>query len=297
VMSRRRRRQAFQLGPFRAVKLGAPSAFLDPYYAAIGMTWRAFILAVSFAYLSLHAIFGVAYAVIGAADGSPTPKDFADSIYLSIVMLATAGTGPTAPASFAGHLITAVEVLTGLFFSATVTGLIFARFSRAQEVVLFSQNAVIGRYEGQRALMVRLASCRVRPLAEMKAHLSWMECIELGDGRIFRRIQDLPLLKSTNPRMALAWTLIHLIDDASPMLTAFDGEAEFTLTASVCGLDPLLISPAIGNRSYDRCEVLRDHDFADAIFSEGRTLVFDLGKLHDTFPLAFDLETERGLNH
>ena len=38
-----------------------------------------------------------------------------------------------APATHAAHAVASVEILTGLFFSATMTGFIFARLARPRE--------------------------------------------------------------------------------------------------------------------------------------------------------------------
>ena len=43
--------------------------------------------------------------------------------------------------------------------------------------------------------------------------MSWLENRDLPDGRIFRRLVELPLVRARNPMLGLAWTLVHVIED------------------------------------------------------------------------------------
>ena len=53
-----------------------------------------------------------------------------------------------APATHAAHAVASVEILTGLFFSATMTGFIFARLARPRESLAFSRVAVVAGTRG-----------------------------------------------------------------------------------------------------------------------------------------------------
>ena len=108
--------------------------------------------------------------------------------------LGTVGYGNMAPVTHLGHAIAATEILIGLFFSATITGLIFARFARPRTSFVFSRVAVLGQRENRRTLMVRLASTRLRPIANVNAQLSWLQKLELTDGRVFRQLVEPPVV-------------------------------------------------------------------------------------------------------
>ncbi|WP_375393723.1 hypothetical protein [uncultured Sphingomonas sp.] len=97
------------------------------------MSWPVFGLLVAFLFLGVNIVFGLIYATM--------PGQVVN----------------------AAHAVASVEILTGLFFSATMTGFILARLARPRESLAFSRVAVIGRYEGKRALMVRVVSIRSRP--------------------------------------------------------------------------------------------------------------------------------------
>jgi len=280
------RRQIVNLGGFEAIKSGVPPRLADPYYWVMEMSWPMFVLLVSLVFAGINVIFGAIYTLLPGAIANAAPGSLGDGIFFSADTLATVGYGSMYPATRTAHAIAIVEMLTGLFFSATVTGLIFARFSRPRQSLQFSNVAVIGRFEGRRALMVRVASVRSRPLADAVAQLSWLETIHQPDGRVFRRLAELPLVSNRNPMLGLAWTLIHLLDDDSPMLAALAGSDRFLLTATVNGVDTLLASGSQGGQRYGREDIRVDHDFVDVISDESGTMHLDLMLLHDTAPIA-----------
>ncbi|WP_188444985.1 ion channel [Sphingomonas psychrolutea] len=282
-MARPPRRQIIQMGGFPAVKTGAPSPYADLYYWVMEMSWPWFVALVSASFIAINLIFGILYALLPGAIGTMERGSVIDGFFFSVDTLGTVGYGVMAPVTRLGHAIAAVEILIGLFFSATITGLIFARFARPRDSLIFSDVAVIGRYLGHRALMVRVASKRSRPLAEVTAQLSWLETIHQGDGRTFRRLTELPLVRSQNPMLGLAWTLVHILDDDSPVLAALDTPADrFMLTLSVGGIDTLLASQSLGGKRYGRDDVRVDHEFVDVISDENGVTHLDLRRLHDT---------------
>jgi inward rectifier potassium channel len=278
------RKQKVVIGGTRAVKLGVPSAIGDLYYATMELNWPSFVGLTALVFLLLNIAFGLLYAALPGAIANMVPGSISDGFFFSVETLATVGYGNMAPATRLGHGIAALEILVGLFFSATMTGLIFARFSRPRPSLMFSKVAVIGQFEGKRALMVRVASMRTRPLSGATAQMAWLERRQ-SQGRIMRRLVNLPLVRANNPTMGLSWTLAHVIEEGSDMLAALEGQEPFTLTVTVTGLDTLLASQSVGGHSYRREDILIDHDYVDVISDVDGIIHLDLGKFHDTVPL------------
>lgn len=285
-MARSPRRRTVKLGGFQAVQLGAPPPTADLYYWIMEMSWAMFIALVTAVFVGVNMVFGTIYALLPGAIANAEPGSLLDGFYFSVDTLATVGYGTMSPATRAGHALAAIEILLGLFFSATITGLIFARFARPRDSVLFSRIAVIGRYDGKRALMVRVASIRPRPMFDASAQLSWLQRVDLTDGRTYRRLVELPLERSRNPSLGLAWTLVHVLADDSPVLTALAGDSPFTLTASVNGLDTLLANQTQGSVRCAREDVRVDHEFVDVIADVDGVLHVDLLRLHDSVPIG-----------
>lgn len=284
MSARKHRRRFIDFGALSAVKIGTPSPFRDLYYATMEMSWPVFVGLVSLVFVGINLLFGLLYAALPGALLNARPGSIADGFFFSVETLGTVGYGNMAPATHLGHMIAASEILLGLFFSATMTGLIFARFARPRTSFEFARIAVVGRRENQRLLMVRLASTRLRPIADCSAQLSWVRKVTLTDGRAYRYLVELPLLQPHNPQLIFNWTLVHEIDENSEMFQALMGEGEFRLTAAVSGIDTLLASQAIGGAAYQRKDILIDHEFDDMIDDSKETFEFDLTKLHGAHP-------------
>lgn len=293
-MARPPRRRTVKLGGFQAVQLGSPPPTADLYYWIMEMSWAMFIALVTAVFFGVNLVFGITYALLPGAIANAEPGSLLDGFYFSVDTLATVGYGTMSPATRIGHALAATEILIGLFFSATITGLIFARFARPRDSVMFSRVAVIGRYDGQRALMIRVASIRPRPMFDAAAQMSWLERVDLPDGRTYRRLVELPLVRSRNPSLGLAWTIVHILDDHSPVLAALAGTEPFTLAASISGLDTLLANQSQGSVRYSREQILVDHEFVDVISDVAGVLHVDLAKLHDSLPIAAEHPAPQG---
>ena len=285
-MSRKPRRQVVNFAGSPAIKIGAPSPLGDIYYWVMEMSWPAFIGLASLIFVAINLMFGAIYALLPGTVANAVPGSIVDGFFFSVDTLGTVGYGVMAPATRFGHAIASVEILTGLFFSATMTGLIFARFARPRESLVFSNVAVIGRYEGKKALMVRVASMRSQPLADATAQMSYLRTVHLHDGRIFRSLSTLELIRDVNPLLGLSWTIVHLMEDDSPVLESLLGSDRFMLTVTIGGLDTLLASPSQGGARYDREHVLIDHEFVDVISDENGMIRLDMTLLHTVAPIG-----------
>jgi inward rectifier potassium channel len=285
-MARKPRRQVINLGGFPAIKIGAPAPFADLYYWVMEMSWPMFIGLVSLLFLVINIVFGLIYAAMPGAVVNAQPYSVVDGFFFSVDTLGTVGYGVMAPATRFAHAIASIEILTGLFFSATMTGLIFARFARPRQSLEFSRVAVIGRHQGSKALMVRVASTRSRALADAQAQMSFLETHHLGEGRFFRSLVTLPLVRDTNPLLGLSWTLVHLLADDSPVLAALASEDRFLLTVTIGGVDTLLAGPSLGGVRYDRDQIRADREFVDIISEEDGVVRLDMTLLHETVPIG-----------
>jgi len=285
-MAKKVRRQNVRVGGFSAVKWGTPTG--DLYYRTMEASWPAFVAWVSVVFLALNLLFGAIYASLPGAIVNMPPGSILYGFFFSVETLGTVGYGNMAPMTPLGHFVAGLEILGGLFFSATMTGLIFARFARPRTSLIFSKCAVIGRYEGKPALMIRMASTRRHPLADASAQMAWLKRTELPNGGVARRLVDLQLLRSHNPMLGLAWTLTHVLEDESEFLAALTSTRPFSLTVTVSGLDTLLATQSIGGQFYRREDILIDHDFVDVISDVEGVVHLDLAHFHEARPLEGD---------
>jgi inward rectifier potassium channel len=280
-----RRKQNVAVAGWRAVKIGTPPAIEDLYYKTMEMSWPTFVALVGLVFIVVNLAFGATYALLPGSISNMTPGSIPEGFFFSIETLGTVGYGNLAPTSWLGHSIAATEILVGLFFSATMTGLIFARFARPRNCILFSKVAVLGRLDGQPALMVRLASTRVRPLANAQAQMAWLDRAPLVEGQVVRRLRELPLLRSQGAMLGFSWTLIHIPEDDSPFLQALRAGRPLELVVSVSAIDTLLASQSIGGFKYCRDDIRLDHEYVDVISEVDGVVHLDLANFHEAIPI------------
>jgi len=206
----------FRVGAFELSKHGASRwDFSDPYHLAVTLSWPVFFVALFGINVGINLGFAALYAV--QPESVSHANGFFDDFFFSIETLATVGYGDMAPASLYGHIVASAETACGLTFAAIFTGLIFVRFSRPRAKILFADQAVVTGEHGQSRLMLRIANGRVTLLADVSARLSLFFLVRGSDGQLERQLHDLPLERAEMPVFALTWTLVHLIDEASPL--------------------------------------------------------------------------------
>jgi inward rectifier potassium channel len=260
--------------------------FIDPYYWLMEIRWPAFLASVVLCFILINLLFAIIYVTLPGSVANAEPGSLWDAFFFSVDTLATVGYGNMYPASRIGHTVASVEILLGLFLLATITGLIFARFSRPRHGLLFSRYAVIGRYQGRSALMVRVAWTRSFPLLDAVAQLGWMEQVEEADGKRFRRLRELELVRNHNPVVGLGWILIHVLADDSDIPEKLAGSDRVLLTASVSGTDMLLASPSQALQRYGRDEMRVDHEFVEMVSEDEDGICLDLTRLHEIEPIG-----------
>ena len=284
-MVKRTRRIPVNFGGMRAFKSNAPSAFSDMYYSALELSWPVFFALFVLIFLAINALFGTIYALIPNSIANAHEGSFLDGFFFSVETLATVGYGNMAPIRYAAHAVATVEIMLGVLLTATVTGLTFARFARPRSSILFSKVAILGLHDGKEALIVRIASVRARPLADVSAQFGFVEQVDVEDGPSFRRVVDLPLVRQHNAMLTLSWTLTHILDPEGPVRDALREGRLVRLMVTVGGLDTLLASPTFGGRFYRNEDIRVDHDFIDMIDEgEDGVLDIDLSRLNETKP-------------
>ena len=120
-----------RIGAFEVTKTGVSRFDLrDPYHLAVTLRWPEFFVALLLVDLVINLVFALLYWAEPGSIANTGPS-FINAFFFSIETLATVGYGVMAPATLYGHIVSSVEILCGLIFTALVTGLIFVRFSKA----------------------------------------------------------------------------------------------------------------------------------------------------------------------
>src|ERR1700681_3081878 len=258
----------------------------DISHRCMTASWRAFIGGAVLVFVAFNAIFALLYWIGDQPISSVPGGAYIDYLYFSIETLSTAGYGDMHPQTHYGHFVSAVELFTGIFSMALMTGLIFARFSRPNARLLFADNRVFSSHEGKPTLMVRLVNERHNIIGNAAAKL-WLLRNEVSlEGGSFRRFYELSLVRSEHPALALSWTLYHVLDEESPLyeLNADDFAASgVSLVVVVSGYDVVAAQTIHARKSYDHPDIRFGQRYADILdTTEEGQLRIDYGKFHET---------------
>lgn len=271
------------------VILGEPRAVLrDAYHAFLKMRWSASILVIAAGFMALNFGFALVYWLMGGI-ANARPGSLLDMLYFSVQTTATIGYGSMYPATDLANFVVMTESAAALIVTALATGLVFAKFSRSTARVRFSHHAVVTRVDGVPTLMLRVGNERGNTIvaAQLRASINRAELTR--EGERYYRYHELKLTRDYAPALSRTWTVIHTIDETSPLhgadaaqLAAWDAE----LTVSVTGLDDITMQTIHASRSYDYPDLRWNTKLATMLSTrKDGALLVDLSKFHEVEPL------------
>lgn len=290
VAGESRRRLLNRDGSFNVARTGLnPLAAFSLYQSLLQLSWPKFFGFVVVGYLIANSFFALAYLACGsgallAPENLHIGNRFWEAFFFSVHTMATIGYGNITPVGIAANLIVTFEALFGLLAFALITGMLFSRFSRPTAKILFSDNAVIAPYRGITAFEFRITNGRCNELIELHATVMYSQ-FEDHDGRRVRRFYPLQLERERVAFFNLSWTLVHPIDESSPLfgkteheLLASDAEVLILLT----GIDETFSQTVHTRSSYKAEEVVWKAKFGDIYNPPTPTgrLTIDVRKLH-----------------
>ncbi len=265
------------------------SKWSDPYHLLLTISWNKFIALTITSYTALNALFALLYLAGGDSIKNARPGSFADAFFFSVQTMATIGYGAMYPQTDYANFLVSIEALAGLVGVAMGTALMFARFSRPTAKVLFSRVAVVTPINGVPTLIFRAANERRNQILEAIVAVSLLRNETTLERDAMRRFYDLTLVRSQTRNFSLTWTVMHQIDESSPLYGATPeslAEAETDIIVTLTGIDETVSQTVHARHYYMTEEILFDQRFVD-IFStkaDGRRMI-DYTRFHDVMPL------------
>lgn len=240
------------------------------FHTLMTTTWPRLYLLIAAGYIALNVLFALAYLACGpgalqGGGGTNMIGRFADCFFFSVHTLATIGYGTLHPEGLAANLLVTFEALVGLTVFALATGIIFSRFSRPVARLRFSRNALVAPYRGGRAFEFRVINTTNSELVEMQAKVIYTRSEDPKDTKV-RNYEQLTLERDIISFFPLQWTIVHHIDENSPLhgLTADDLrkiEVEFIILLT--GIEETFSQQVHTRTSYRADEIVFGAKFSD----------------------------------
>ena len=289
VAGESRQRLLNQDGTFNVQRTGLPFlSSLNIYHTVISMSWIKFIGLTLLLYFLTNVVFGVFYAAFGAnalIDTSeiPTANMLLRGFFFSVQTFATIGYGTIHPIGILPNLLVTVESYYSMIVTALITGIVFARFARPTARILFSEVAVVAPYRGIEGFMFRMVNGRSSQLIEVGVQVLFSRFVE-QHGKISRRFDYLELERDHVAFFPLALTIVHPLDDKSPMFGLTEEDFKKTdaeILILISATDETFASVVYTRSSYKAAEIKLGSKFAGIYnpVKEGEPLSIDINKL------------------
>ncbi len=289
VSSESRRRLLNRDGTFNVRRTGLGFfESLSVYHFLLDISWPRFLGLAAVWYILVNALFAGIYLALGpggleGVHATSALGSFGEAFFFSVYTLATIGYGNVTPATWQADVVATLESLAGLLTFGLAAGIMFARFGRPNARIIFSRNAIIAPYRGGTGFEFRIVNSRKNQIIELDARVILSRRTPDGRGRTY---QELPLERQKVTFFPLAWTIVHPIDDSSPLegLTAEDlekCEAEFLVLLT--GFDETFSQTVHARSSYRVHELIFGARFSDMFDhdADGGVLKVDLARIHD----------------
>lgn len=206
--------------------------------------------------------------------------------FFSTETFTTVGYGRVNPVGDGANFIASIEAMSGLIAFAIMTGLIYGRFAKPLAFLAFSDHALISPFRDGKALMFRFASYKDNHTltdVEIKVNIA-LQLTE--NGKTTYKFYDLALERSKVDSLPMNWTVVHPIDEKSPLLNLKEEDmkaADVELYVLVRGFDDVFSNFVLQRTSYTYDEIKFSRKFVPMYreSADGRTTIVELQKLNE----------------
>lgn len=275
-------------GTFNLHKQGWP--FWERYsvfYTMITLPLWQFITVIILFFITINFIYTLLYCWMGASEFTGLLQTsgwglFKELYFFSTESFTTVGYGRVNPVSDGANLVAAFEALSGLLSFALATGLIYGRFARPRAHLAFSDHAVIGPYRDKTALMFRFVCFKEQhALSDVTVQVNLALLLQ-ENGEYNYKYYNLALERSKIESLPMNWTVVHPIDEESPLLglTADDLKAaDMELYVLVRGFNDVYSNTVQQRTSYTYEEVRYNKRFVPMYKETENGTLLELDKL------------------
>ncbi len=260
------------------------------FHTLINMNFASFILLALGIFAVINVLFAFIYFLIGVEQiGIKSGQSIAEQLYecffFSAQTITTVGYGIMHPQSIATNIFATFEAVFGWMAFAVLTGLIYGRFAKPKAYLMFSKNALISPYKDAQALMFRMAPYKNNTLTEAEVLLNITFRIYEND-KIVNKFLPLKAELAKISALSLNWTVVHAIDEESPLYGMCKEDYEINATelmVFVKAFDEHFSNTVQQRTSYSADDIIHGAKFAQMFrqSDDKRSTILELDKLHD----------------
>ncbi len=283
--SRRTKRTVNKDGTFNVLRKSSDFTGRNIYQFLVTVSWPVFFTCVFSGYFLTNLFFASIYTFVGVENingalSNSVEIPFWSAFFFSVQTLTTVGYGGMHPLGILTNSIASVEAMIGLMGIAIATGILYGRFSRPDIKLIYSKNMLMTKVNGKNALIFRLANQRSNPLIDLEVSVM---CVLTNTTDFSRQYQNIKLQTSKIDYLPLNWTLVHIIDEESPIFEKTETdlknmEAEFVINFKA--FDETFSQQVKQRYSYEYFEILWNKKFAKVFYTdEEGYIIFELEKM------------------
>lgn len=249
--------------------------------------WWELLLAYVALYLGTNALFALGYAVTGGV-ANARAGSLVDGFWFSVQILGTGGDSSMSSVGLGAHVLVTLETMVAVLLLGVIGGVTYAKISVPGLRVRFSIPAVIFVFDGVPTLAFRMGNQRRELVVGVEVTLIGERAEVTAEGHAIWRVHDLKLRRSRFPTLARGYTVMHPLDEDSPLhgatpeRLAADG---WNLEASLTGTDSLSGQPVHASATWTPGDLRWGHRLADTFIPvEGGSALLDLRAFDGTVP-------------
>ncbi|MBU2020545.1 MAG: hypothetical protein KJ941_12935 [Bacteroidetes bacterium] len=207
-------------GSYNINRIGGITGFRDFYTYLLSTTWYNFLFIMFGLYCAINAFFALLYLITGfdgltgVVTGIPP---FWSAFFFSCQTFTTLGYGGIHPTSVGANVVASLEAFVGIFSVALATGLLYGRFSKPIARIGFSKKILLSRVDDDPALLFKIVNLRDNVLLRTKVSCILILDKGITDQRYNKTYHQLKLETDFVLFFPLTWTLVHKIDQSSPL--------------------------------------------------------------------------------